>query len=185
MPQAQARQPGKLESYFRDYHTNGPLWTPEECAAAASAHRAALDMAADMRDRKPGWTLSLIGQTSCGKTFLALLLLRFWNRHLARPIARKLDWQSHDWRQVEDEKDSPFLVLDEIGRARPEWPRFMELLNYRIERRLFTVLTSNLTYDEIKSADPSIASRLRRNNGRAIQFPGSHRPFEDRNSPAA
>jgi hypothetical protein len=186
-PESQSPRPvpRKLVSFFDSYRIDAPGWNPAEQAFASKCQQRAIEFAMDMRNHEPGRFLSLLGQTSAGKTMLARLLLRFWNRGLARPHARLLDWPSHDWREVEAERDTPMLAIDEIGRGTrggngPEWTRLMDLLNHRQSRRLWTVLTSNLTYPEIQRQDPAIASRLRRNEGIVLQAGADVRPFEER-----
>lgn len=150
-------------------------------------------MASDMRENEEGWCLSLMGQTSTGKTMIGNRLLSF-AKNLAAckpryyvgeppPAPSKIYWPKHVWSQVEELTFATFLFVDEIARGDrggAEWRRLMDLLTMRVERRLFTVITSNLTFEELRKIDPSVASRLRRNGGVVIQAGGAVRPFEDR-----
>lgn len=151
-------------------------------------------MAVDMRNNEAGRFLTLLGQTSAGKTMLARLLSRFWLR-LPRRTYRdgreppshyaRIDWPRHDWRQISEDRDAEMMFIDEIGRGErgakgADWSRLMDLLNYRQERRLWTVITANLTFREIQAVDPAIASRLRRNEGIVLQAGSGVRPYEDR-----
>lgn len=132
-----------------------------------------------------GYSLSILGATSAGKTMLAKLLRSFWNRGLAREHCSIVNWPTHDWQDLETERSAPCIAIDELGRGERgknggEWSRFLDFFNFRQERGLWTIVTCNLTWDEIRTIDPAIASRLRRNGGVVLQAGAGVRPFEDR-----
>lgn len=186
------RLPTSQADFFESYRTSGPGWNTEERQHAMACVSEAELMAARMRHHDPGYSLAFLGQTSSGKTMLAKLIRRFWNHKVSpKPgvseihFAHFINWPSHDWRDVDDERSSPCVIVDEVGRGErgkngAEWTRFLDFFNFRQERSLWTVLTSNLTWDEIKAVDPAMASRLRRHNGVIMQAGSKVRPFEDR-----
>jgi DNA replication protein DnaC len=165
---------------------------------AVAMRTAAQEMAAAIRAREPGWSILFTGQTSVGKTMLAKALLHYaLNVDLCEPVnytgepppgPSMIYWPNHTWQEVEDKSAATFLFIDEAGRAerakaeqqRIEHQRFMDLINFRLERRLFTVVTSNLTFAEIEAAGAALASRFRRNAGRVFQTLPAVRPFEKR-----
>ncbi len=176
------------------FRVSGDGWTEVEMTAATSMRTAAQELAADYRDGRPGWFLSFMGQTSVGKTLLARALYRYAaGREVSHPPRYaggepppgpvKIYWPDHDWRQVEEAKTATFVMVDDFGRGGrgdTEWRRFFDLLSARLEHRLFTVITMNLTLAELKKVDTALASRLRRDGGRVFQCGPDVRPFEDR-----
>lgn len=181
--------------FVEGFLTDGPGWNAAEKAQATVWRDAAREMVADMRDNEAGWPLTFLGQTASGKTMLGRAVLRYARnlavvkptRYTSRqeppPGPSVIYWPQHDWREVDELTSATFLLLDEIGRGErggKEWQRLMDLLNFRIERRLFTVVTANLTWAELKSIDAAIASRLQRNGGKVFQSGAAIRPFEER-----
>ncbi len=175
--------------FVERFRVAGDGWTADEMTQTTDWRKAAQEMAADMKAAAPGWMLTFLGQTSSGKTMLGKCLLRFSLKLAAlRPALytaepphgpAEIYWPDHDWQEVRALKTATFLLVDEVGRGR-EPQRLMDLVNYRLERRLYTVLTSNQTYRELKASDAALASRLRRNGGRVLASGADIRPFEDR-----
>lgn len=177
----------------------GNGWTEAEMVLATSMRTAAQEMAAALKAHDHGWSLLFTGQTSVGKTWLAKALHRY-ARLIDTHFPRRYDgepppgpgliyWPRHSWQQVEEQMDATFLHIDEYGRAerakadqqRIEAQRFMDLINHRLERRLFTVVTSNLGFADIERDSPALASRFQRRGGRIFQAdPAKVRPFEKR-----
>ena len=199
---ARSRQPSAppvpsrpLPDVFSAYLTDGPGWTDADRAFSREAKAAALDIAAKMAARARGHVFALLGQTTVGKTMLMRLLLKFWR---AMPpltyrsgevpqfhTPRFISWPSHDWRIVEDERLTPFVVLDEIGRggrsaSGADRDRLIEFLSVRESRGLWTGVTANLTFDELREMDAALAERLRRNGSIAIQALSDVQPFTAR-----
>lgn len=153
-------------------------------AAKAIAEETMLAMAADQQ----GHAVSFIGQTTVGKTMLARIILNFWNlrvspRRYSRPDLTSfhsgcfISWPSHDWKELETERAAPCMVIDEVGRGARDQSRLIELISYRENRRLWTIITSNLIFDEIATWDRALAERLRRNGSRCLEAPACVRPF--------
>lgn len=143
---------------------------------------------------RPGHVVSFIGQTTVGKTMLARLILKFWNskiapRQYSRPnlttfhVGTFISWPSHDWKALEDERGTPCMVLDEIGRGNRDQSRLIELVSYRESRKLWTIVTSNMSFKEIAEWDRALAERLRRNGSRCLEAPGFVKPFTERTAP--
>jgi len=184
--------PPKLVGFFESFAVTGNGWNRDETDFASQCQMEAIQMASSMIAKEPGYSLSLLGQTGSGKTMLAKLLTRFWNRCVPRKTYEgreppshysRISWPDHDWRELE--RDAEMVMVDEVGRGErgkngAEWSRFLDFFNFRVERRLWTVITSNLTWDEIRKADPAIASRMRRSGGVVLQAGAGVRPFEDR-----
>jgi DNA replication protein DnaC len=186
------------EKFVEGFKVTGSGWNEAEMGLALSMRTAVQEMAAAIRARDPGWSILFTGQTSVGKTMLAKALLNYArNVELCEPVNYTgepppgpcmIYWPKHTWEEVRDKEDATFLFIDEAGRAerakseqqRIEAQRFMDLINFRLERRLFTVVTSNMTFAEIEAGGPALASRFRRNNGRVFQTLPAVRPFEKR-----
>lgn len=178
--------------FVKDFRVAGIGWTRPECEQCLALRTAAQEMARDIKARAPGWTLTLTGQTSTGKTMLGKRLLRFARIVESITPARyesgrepppgpsEIYWPDHDWTEVRDLKGATFLLIDDAARGRDTRQRLMDVLNFRVERRLFTVVTANLTFDEWEKLDAAIASRLRRAGGRVLQTGATIRPFESR-----
>lgn len=178
----------------------GPGWTEPEMVLAKAMRTAAQEMAAALRAHEHGWSLLFTGQTSVGKTWLGKALRRYAGLievHFPRrydgieppPGPGTIYWPRHTWQEVDEKQDAVFLFIDEYGRAergkaeqqRIEAQRFMDVINHRLERRLFTVVTSNLGFADIERDNPALASRFQRNGGRIFQAdPAKVRPFEKR-----
>lgn len=179
---------------FDGFLTDGPGWSEADRIFAEAAKSATLEVAAKMAAGERGHVFALLGQTTVGKTMLMRLLLRFWRKLPPRRYGSGevpqfhfpsfIAWPSHDWRQVEEERLTPFVVLDEIGRGRNgsslDRDRLIDFLSVRESRGLWTGVTANLTFDELRGIDAALAERLRRNGGICIQALADVKPFTDR-----
>lgn len=195
-PRPLSPPPARTASFFQSFVTVGQNWTPEEIQFAESCKAHAVQAAWEMANHREGYSLAFLGQTSSGKTMIARLIRRYWNTMVLpketstgqMAVAHhcaKISWPSHDWNDLEDERSAACVMIDELGRGErgkdgQAWGRFLEFFNFRQERKLWTIVTCNLRYDEIRAVDPAIASRLRRNRGIVIQAGDNVRPFEDR-----
>ncbi len=146
-----------------------PTGRPHTPAHQALSLRMAYDAAREYAARPQGW-LVLRGPYGCGKTHLAAAIA---NAAVERGIAT-LFWAVPDlldelrsgYRSGEfDERfrltrEVDLLVLDDLGtQAGTEWARekLFQLLNYRYLNALPTVITTNLTVEDL---DPRLRSRL-------------------------
>jgi len=130
--------------------------------------------------------LVLLGPVGTGKSHLAVACLRRFNSGVfvkQSSLLRKLRATYND-RNASDPIDrcqaASLLVLDEMGLSgggRDEAPMLSEILSYRYERRLPTVVTSNLTWNELTSElGDRLADRMREAAFRILTFDGaSHR----------
>jgi DNA replication protein DnaC len=123
-----------------------------------------------------GW-LVFMGETGCGKTHLAAAIVNYryesGNPALFVVVPEFLDHLrsafspdskvSYD-RLFESMKTAPLLVLDDFGeQSTTPWVRekLYQLINYRYNGRLPTVVTTRLDFDQILGeVDPAISSRL-------------------------
>jgi len=176
-----------------DYRADGNTWTDDERTYAAACRAHADRMAADMFRHEPGYCLALLGQTTVGKTFLARLLMKWWNQY-ARLAGQShlyedgiwIDWPNHQFGQVEEATGCKgLLVLDEVGRGRVSaaaaasaTDRLIDLLSLRENRGLYTVVTANWSADQVP--DGALLQRFRRRGSRCIEAPPSIRPFNCR-----
>lgn len=161
---------------------------------SSNAKNAALRAATGMFRHDPGYTFSLIGQTTVGKTMLMKLLRGWWNRYVTPytgpretfHAAEWIDWPNHDWKAVEDAKDSRFVIIDEFGRGRSgaatssAWDRLIDFLSYREGRGYWTGMTAQMLASELERADAALYQRLRRNGSVCIQAPSAVKPYTDR-----
>ncbi len=142
---------------------------------ALDSLRQAYNLATEFAEEPHLW-LVLLGPTGCGKT------------HLAAAVANQLigeGWQvsfvvipdlldhlrsaySPDSKIPYDElfeaiRAAPLLILDDLGaHSSTPWAqeKLFQLINHRYNHRLPTVITTNLTMDELDSLDERLASRL-------------------------
>ena len=138
--------------------------------------QAALDFARNYAHSLQGWLL-LTGGTGCGKKHLSVAIL---NERLAAGdrccialVPELLDYLraafSPDSKVSYDErfdriKSSPFLVLDNLGAEQSTpWAeeKLFQILEYRYNLRLPTVITSNEEMNDLEQSRPRIASRLK------------------------
>ena len=136
------------------------------------AYRVAFDFAKNPE----GW-LVFMGQTGCGKTHLAAAIVNY-RYEMGKPalfvvVPEFLDHLrstfspeskvSYD-QLFESVKTAPLLVLDDFGEESPNpWvkEKLYQLINYRYNSQLPTVITTRYSLDEIMAeVDSSISSRL-------------------------
>jgi len=136
------------------------------------AYRIAFDFA-----KSPEGWLVFMGNTGCGKTHLAAAVVNY-RYEAGKPalfvvVPEFLDHLrsafspdskvSYD-RLFESVKAAPLLVLDDFGeQSTTPWVRekLYQLINYRYNGRLPTVITPRLSFDEILGeVDSAISSRL-------------------------
>jgi DNA replication protein DnaC len=136
------------------------------------AYRVAFDFAKNPE----GW-LVFMGQTGCGKTHLAAAIVNY-RYEAGKPalfvvVPEFLDHLrstfSPDSKVSYDEvfeivKTAPLLVLDDFGeQSTTPWARekLYQMLNYRYNSRLPTVVTTRYSFDELLGeVDSAISSRL-------------------------
>ncbi len=153
---------------FEAFVPEGYGLTPDR----ASNLRFAFEMAQQYADHPQGW-LVLFGGYGCGKTHLAAAIS---NRAIERGqavlfvvVPDLLDYLratfgpnspvSYDER-FEEVRTAPLLILDDLGtQSGTQWAqeKLFQILNYRYNARLPTVITSNQTLEEI---DLRIRSRM-------------------------
>jgi DNA replication protein DnaC len=153
---------------FEDFVPEGYGLTPDKAANLSLAYERALQYA----EHPAGW-LVLFGGYGCGKTHLAAAIA---NRVIKRGQAALfvvvpdlLDYLratfgpnspvSYDQR-FEEVRNTPLLILDDLGtQSSTSWAqeKLFQILNYRYNARLPTVITSNQKMEEI---DLRIRSRM-------------------------
>jgi DNA replication protein DnaC len=166
---------------------------------------AAYRLAFDFAKNPDGW-LVFMGETGCGKTHLASAIVNY-RYEMSKPalfvvVPDFLDHLrsafnpeskiSYD-RLFESVKTAPLLVLDDFGeQSTNPWvkEKLYQLINYRYNSRLPSVITTRLTLDEIKEEiDSSISSRLIDRNISvtfaiiAPDFRNERKPGRNRTSP--
>jgi len=136
------------------------------------AYRNAFDFA-----KNPDGWLVLMGLTGCGKTHLAAAIVNY-RYEIGKPALFVVvpDFLDHlrstfspesrvSYDQLfESVKTAPLLVLDDFGeQSTNPWvtEKLYQLINYRYNSRLPTVITTRYSLDEImEEVDSSISSRL-------------------------
>jgi DNA replication protein DnaC len=137
-----------------------------------SGLRGAFDAAQSFAERPAGW-LVLQGTYGCGKTHLAAAIANARGAtNQPATFVSVPDLLDHlrstyapESRVTYDElfetvRTSPLLILDDLGtQSTTAWAeeKLYQLFNYRYNARLATVVTTNLTIDDL---DPRLASRL-------------------------
>jgi DNA replication protein DnaC len=137
---------------------------------------AAYRLAFDFAKNPEGW-LVFMGETGCGKTHLAAAIVNF-RYESGKPALFVVvpDFLDHlrsafspeskiSYDQLfESVKSAPLLVLDDFGeQSTNSWvkEKLYQLINYRYNNRLPTVITTRYSLDEImEKVDESISSRL-------------------------
>ena len=156
---------------FINYKRRNDL-TAEQQDNMDAAYRLAFDFAKNPE----GW-LVFMGETGCGKTHLAAAIVNH-RYEIGKPALFVVvpDFLDHlrsafspDSKVSYDDlfegvKTAPLLVLDDFGEhSATPWAKekLYQLINYRYNSRLPTVITTRYSLDEImEKFDPSISSRL-------------------------
>ncbi len=141
---------------------------PEQRQNLELVFRTALDFA-----KSPDGWLVLQGETGCGKTHLAAAIVNYcYQVHQSAMFVVVPDFLDHlratftpeskvSYDQLfESVKKAPLLVLDDFGeQSTTPWARekLYQVINYRYNARLPTVITARCSLDEI---DSPISSRL-------------------------
>jgi DNA replication protein DnaC len=163
----------------------------------AQSLSAALNQAQQFAQRLEGWLL-LMGGYGCGKTHLAAAIANFAVEHgvptLFLTVPDLLDqlrfaYEAEDTtfeERFEEIRNATLLILDDFGtqNATP-WAqeKLFQILNYRYINRLPTVITTNLSLDEIEMRirsrlqDPELVTRV------IIRAPDYRRPTSDMGHP--
>lgn len=121
-------------------------------------------------EQPTGW-LCLTGTTGTGKTHLALAAMdvianrtqAIYYAHTADLIAELRTTVNTPHDPLQPAMSAALLVLDDYGAERNTAfadEQLTRLLGHRYDRRLPTIITTNLTPDELKANRPRIASRL-------------------------
>ena len=145
---------------------------PEQRENLKEAYRLALDFA-----KSPEGWLVFMGGTGCGKTHLAAAIVNY-RYQIKKPakfvvVPEFLDHLrstfnpdsrvSYD-QLFESVKKAPLLVLDDFGeQSTTSWARekLYQVINYRYNARLATVITTRYSLEEIlEEIESSISSRL-------------------------
>lgn len=122
-------------------------------------------------------SIFLHGGVGCGKTYFSFALIRQAFREasiqdaafhscteLDSYLLDAIKGDHGDVRAISSIKKEEFLYLDDFGRETKSdriSRQFYEILNYRYANEMPTIITSNLTLDEIaKKMDAAIASRM-------------------------
>jgi DNA replication protein DnaC len=141
---------------------------PEQRQNLEQAYRLALDFA-----KSPEGWLVFVGDIGCGKTHLAAAIANY-RLKAGQSIKFEVvpDFLDHlrftfspestvTYDQLfEEVKNAPLLILDDFGeQSTTPWAqeKLYQVINYRYNARLATVITTRLTTDEI---DSPISSRL-------------------------
>lgn len=159
---------------FRNFDSRRVNLLPEQGENLGEAFRLAFDFA-----RSPEGWLIFLGDTGCGKTHLAAAIANY--RHEAGKPALFIvvpDFLDHlrqtfspeskvSYDQLfETVKNAPLLILDDFGeQSTTPWAqeKLYQVINYRYNARLATVITTRCSLDEIESrissrlADPKIS----------------------------
>jgi DNA replication protein DnaC len=148
---------------------------PEQQENLAEAYRLAFDFA-----KSPEGWLVFAGVTGCGKTHLAAAIANY-RLQAGKPVKFEVvpDLLDHlrftfspestvSYDQLfEEVKNAPLLILDDFGeQSTTPWAqeKLYQIINYRYNARLATVVTTRLALDEIDSpissrlADPNIST---------------------------
>ena len=137
---------------------------------------AALAMAKAFASDPQGW-LVLVGDPGCGKTHLAMAIsnarLKQGDHVFVSFVPALLDHLRSTFSPdskvpydelFEDIKKAPLLVLDDLAaESNTHWAeeKLYQIIVYRHNLRLPTIITSALNADQIEAKEPGIGSRLK------------------------
>jgi len=159
---------------FRNFDSKRVNLLPEQRENLGEAFRLAFDFA-----KSPDGWLILLGDTGCGKTHLAASIANYC-REAGKPalfvvVSDFLDHLRYTFspeskvsydQLFEAVKNAPLLILDDFGeQSTTPWAqeKLYQVINYRYNARLATVITSRCSLDETESrlssrlADPKIS----------------------------
>lgn len=130
---------------------------------------------------QPSW-LTILGKTGSGKTHCATKVWNWargrfkWDRfsfyeqtvYWPEMVGRLRDVEDRGGRQMFKELAAwPVLMLDDVGAERDHTgfasEQMVALLGQRVKR--WTIITSNLSLDQLAAIDPRISDRIIRENG--------------------
>ncbi len=137
----------------------------------------AFEAAREYAQAPEGWLL-FTGGYGCGKTHLAAAIANYQHQaagsraalfvvvpdlldHLRATFSPQSS-VSYD-KRFDEIRNAPLLVLDDLGtESATAWARekLYQLLNYRFNARLPTVITMAMTLDELANTDPRLAARI-------------------------
>jgi DNA replication protein DnaC len=153
---------------FDDFEPEGRCVDARQKASLRDAHEAALEFA----EQPEGW-LILLGTLGSGKTHLAAAIASaVLDQNQAAMFVSVPDLLDHlrstfapDSKVTYDElfetiRTAPLLILDDLGtQSSTAWAqeKLYQLFNHRYNARLPTVVTTNLSLDQL---DPRLSSRL-------------------------
>ena len=131
--------------------------------------------------------LFLLGRLGTGKSHLAVAALRTFGKgwfikHNSLLSAHRATYHDKNaFDPIQRAKAARLFVLDDLGFSvggRDELPLLHEVLDYRHEERLPTIITSNLLYEELAPVlGDRMRDRLRESTHRVFMFTGdSQRP---------
>lgn len=131
------------------------------------------------------WCFTLHGAAGKGKTHLAIALLKKFH-HLKKEVAvfanttkilqelrEAQSMNENEYRVINTYVERPFLVMDDLGSTRgTDWQveKLYEILDGRYAQRRKTVVTTNLTFDEIEKIFGARMLRRLSDNGMSMQF---------------
>ncbi len=163
---------GLRQQRFETFRNDMEGLTPEQTRSLALAHKAAGAFA----DAPRGW-LVLVGDVGCGKTHLAAAIKNRRAEHdeptLFMTVPDLLDYLRATYAPTSDVtydrgfdaiRNAPVLILDDYGaHSSTPWAeeKLFQLLNYRFNARLPTVITTNVPFDRPETLAPAQQQELR------------------------
>ena len=154
-------------------------WKPE--SASDEAH---LVQVRSFIQAKRGFLL-MLGDLGTGKSHLAAAITRYFSDPMFIKQSELLRRLRHTYRDkaardpVDDAQDSGLLVLDEVGLSaggRDELPMLHDILDHRYNERKPTVLTGNITLEQMQVVvGQRMADRLRESAFAVLMFGGDSR----------
>lgn len=175
---------------FENFQPRGRIGLGE---AQSESLELAYNQAQQFAQRLQGWLL-LQGKYGCGKTHLAAAIANFAVQFEIQPIFVTVpdlldglrfaysDPDSTFEERFEHIRQAPLLVLDDFGTQNATaWAqeKLFQIINHRYINRLPTVVTTNLSLNEIEGRirsrleDPELVTRV------VIQAPDYRRPMDD------
>lgn len=166
-----------LDCHFGNWNPNDPA---EEANLAIAKKFAE-------QPKRMGFLL-LLGNVGTGKGHLAVSIMRTFESAVFvkhSTLLRRLRQGYHDHTlpdPIAACQETGLLVLDEVGLSaggRDELPMLQEILDYRYGERLPTILTSNLTFDQLAGAiGKRLVDRLKESAFEVLLFDGQSRRGE-------
>lgn len=127
-----------------------------------------------VKNNKDNW-FTFVGKSGIGKTMICSAIANNYVRNLGVETKYVIwndfiddvkDFESDTFQEI---KSVPVLYIDDLLKGKAtEWQRevFFKLINYRYNNKLVTIISSELSFEQLKDFDEAVASRIYQMSGK-------------------